>query len=170
MDDANELVPIPFAFRYFAQDLPVGFMANVTTNGYLNLDGTSTNLSGVFITSTTAPNGIVAVHAGNLATTAPICVATTGSAPNRKWVVEWSGAANRSGTTNTGNLVFEVIVSEGTDTIDMIFQRMDSATSRYTGLEAIPGTPGVGGCPSGTTLTTFCTPAVGVRIRYTPST
>lgn len=172
MNDGNVAAPIPFAFRYWNVDLPEGFPANITTNGYLNLDRTPASSASIFIPSSSTPNGVISLHAGDLFTSGPICVATLGSAPNRRWVVEWSNAAERTGIPimSVGTLVFEVIVSEGTDLIDFVFQRMDGAISHYTGLESPALSPtGVAGCPSGTSFTYFCTPMAGARIRFTPA-
>ena len=117
--------------------------------------------------------GLEHVHAGDLETTAPVCVALLGAAPSRRWVVEWSGAVERLSTgpvAGTG-LVFEAVFNEEGNTIDYYFQSVTgTASSRYHGLEGPTGlsTGSVSGCPSATT-SHLCTVMTAHRVRFSPA-
>jgi hypothetical protein len=163
VDDASARVALPFNFRFWATDVFIGTLINVTSNGWVGLDGgTSATLSGS-IPSTSTPNAVMAPHWGDLATRTGACVATIGTAPNRQFVIQWPDARNLGGG-DTNVLNFEIILNEGSNIIDFAYQRMDGASARTTGLENYAGTEAIGGCGS-----TTCTPTAGTRYRFTPS-
>ena len=116
------------------------------------------------IPSATAPNALVAPYVGGLTTRAPgVCVATVGAAPNRQWVVEWNDAT--VGTSTTIHTTFEVILSEATGTIDLVYGTMTGAVARASGVENQTGTMGLSGCPAGAT----CIPASNTAVRFVPA-
>ncbi|MFO0601667.1 MAG: MXAN_6577-like cysteine-rich protein [Polyangiales bacterium] len=172
-DNGEATLRMPFAFRYWTVDIPELAPVTVSANGWLGLDGMPFGGSTVSTPSTAAPALVVAVHAGDLETTAPVCVALLGAAPSRRWVVEWSGAVERISTgpvAGTG-LVFEAVFNEDGNTIDYYFQSVTgTASSRYHGLEGPTGlsTGSVSGCPS-TTTSHLCTVMTGHRVRFSPA-
>lgn len=58
-----------------------------------------------------------------------MCVATTGSSPNRKFVATWSNAQFRADA-GAGNVTFSVILSEGTGVIDIVYAGMASTAEQ----------------------------------------
>jgi len=163
-DDSSVLTPIPFPFRYWATNLAAGAMINISSNGFMSMDGLANNSLGGSIPSTGTPNATIAPHWGDLFTgTAGICVATVGAAPNRQWVVEWSGARNFGGS---NVLNFEVVLTENNAFIDIIFDMLTAPTSHVTGIEDQTGAMALGGCAGGTSTT--CIPTTGMRARFEP--
>ena len=63
---------------------------------------------------------------------------TQGTAPNRKFIVEWYDRVHFNGTANTDGATFEVILDEATQTVD--FEYLDV---QYTGNGALGGDPAV---------------------------
>jgi hypothetical protein len=172
-NDGEERLRMPFAFRYWTVDLAEQSPITLSANGWLGLDGAPFGAASVFTPSTSAPGLVVAVHAGDLETTAPVCVALLGTAPRRQWVIEWSGVRERlsTGPVVGTNLVFEAIFTEDTGTIDFAYQTVaGTLSSRYHGLEGPTGlsTGSVSGCAL-TTTSHFCTVAAGYRVRFTPA-
>jgi hypothetical protein len=163
-DDGDILEPLPFAFRYWATDLPAGSMINLSTNGYIGMNGIlSSSYSGT-LPSTVTPNAVVAAHWGDLETrTTGMCVDTIGAAPDRQWVVEWNDAEYLADP--TAHLTFEIVLAESGATIDVIFNTTTNAISRYTGIEDQTGGMSLGGCAAGAYM---CVPTAATRIRFEP--
>jgi len=164
-DDDSSLMPLPFAFRYWATDLPIGAMINVCSNGWLGMDGVQTNFLGGSIPDPGDPNSVIAPHWGDDHTSdMGICVATLGTAPNRQWVVEWDQSYYCCSPGPI--LTYEVILNENSGVIDFVYQTMMGARTQVSGLEDPTGTMGIGGCGT----TTFdCLPATNTRVRFTPT-
>jgi hypothetical protein len=55
-----------------------------------------------------------------------LCYQSTGTMPNRKLIIEWLDAYVYSHT--SVHLTFEVVLSETTNTIDLIYSRLEPAT------------------------------------------
>ncbi|MDO9021193.1 MAG: hypothetical protein Q8S73_19300 [Deltaproteobacteria bacterium] len=156
---SNVQVALPFAFRYWGTALPVGFSANVSHNGFMNLDGvaatTATALPGL-----ATPNGMVAPAPDNdWGLRAPgICSVVLGVAPNRRWVVQWNNRTTPivgSGTPAD----FEVILNEGSNAIDFVYGA-GATRGAVVGLENLAGTDAI--------TWDFPTPS-GTRVRFTPT-
>ena len=163
-DDGSYLARVPFAFRYWATDLAANFSVGVTSNGYVSMMGAADAWTTGTIPDPDDDNGVIAAHWRDLVNNGNQCIATVGAAPSRKWVVSWPNSRNYAGA---GTLNFEIILSEGSNTIDVVYQTMTGALAGTSGVENQTGTMGVAGCPGGTLYT--CTPTAGTRIRYTPS-
>jgi hypothetical protein len=168
VNEGEVSVMLPFALRYWSMDLLPGAPVILSANGWFSLTGSGGGTTSPFAPSTTAPNGMVALHAGDLMVNDPICVATLGIAPLRRWIIEWSGAQERSGTTVVAGtqLVFEAVITERSDTIDFIYNRMDTTLSRYHGIESPTGAAGVPAC---TTTSFLCAMATGTTVRFVPT-
>jgi hypothetical protein len=164
-DDASFLTPLAFPFRYWATDLMMGAMVNVSSNGFLNLNGVSAaNLSGI-VPSTSTPNATIAAYWGDNQNRGAQCVATVGTAPSRQQVFLWNDAMHCCGEDPAVHHTYEVILNE-TGTIDVLYQTMMGAEEQTVGIENQTGTAGVPGCADGTSYS--CVPATGQRVRYTP--
>lgn len=88
-DDAATGVPLPFPFFFYGQTYDSAF---ATTNGHLNFLAASTAFSNVAIPAAGAPNAAIYPLWDDLnvvAGTGSMWTKTTGTAPNRSFVVEW---------------------------------------------------------------------------------
>jgi hypothetical protein len=87
-DDATAVVPLPFDFSFYGTSYSA---ANVSTNGFLSFTGASTIPMNTGIPVASEPNGAVYVEWDNLQVDASAGVFTKslGSAPNRRFVIEW---------------------------------------------------------------------------------
>ncbi len=166
LDDSSMLVPLGIPFRYWATDLPAGSMINISTNGFMSLEAMlNGSLSGT-VPSTTTPNAVIAGHWGDDYTRGPICVATVGTAPTRQFVVEWNDTYYCCGGAGGGvHNTFEVVLDEGSGTIDIIYLTMDMARAQTSGIEDQTGMQGINACPGGVGS---CIPAAGERYRFVP--
>ncbi len=61
---------------------------------------------------------------GSAQGTSALCSQTTGSAPNRLFTVTWKNMKGFKDTDDTTNLTFSAIMTEGTDTIDVVYGSM----------------------------------------------
>jgi hypothetical protein len=165
-DDAFERVPLPFAFRYWATNLTAGALVNITSNGWIGLDGMPNAALGGSIPTASAPNAVIALHWTDNMNRNPMCVATFGTAPNRQWVVEWDAHHYCCSDEPGVSLTYEVILSETSNFIDFVYQTIAGARGGTAGLENPAGTAAVGACPGGATA---CTPTTGTRVRFQPT-
>ena len=161
LDDSAQLVAMPFAFPYWGTVIAAGAQVNVSTNGFLSLDGVySSSLSGSLPLSS-SPNGVIAPQWRDLVTGANgVCLGVVGAGSARRWVVQWPNVRNYTGG---GDLSFEVILHEETGIIDFVYATMTGAQSATAGIESPTGSAGVGACGS-----TLCTVASNTRVRFTP--
>ena len=123
-----------------------------------------------------------------------ICHATTGTAPNRKFVFTWRNMRGFANNSNTMNDNFNVILTEGSDTIDMVYGAIAGAmgndattfptspttitnTLRAQGKKAIIGVQGPNGSVNiatptpaalGSTLIPLSASQTNITYRYTP--
>ena len=89
-DDGSFRTTLGFPFRYWATDLAAGAMVNVSSNGFLNLDGSlAASLSGT-VPATVTPNAVIAPYWGDNMNRGNQCVVTLGAAPARQQVFLWN--------------------------------------------------------------------------------
>ena len=169
VDDANAPFTLPFAFRYWTTTYSAGTMFSVSSNGWVNMTGgtaapPATNLNAL-IPDINGPNGVVAVYLLDLITSASgVCIATIGAVGARSTIVQWVGAQFYG--TRMGNLNFEVIFNEGTNSIDMLYQTVEAAPPRYqaaVGVENQAGNAAVVVCSGANQA---CTIANGTAFRF----
>lgn len=161
VDDSQVTDMMPFAFRYWGS--PVSTV-NVTSNGFIFFGSGYAATAGV-IPERGDPNGVVAAYWLDLLTRdTGVCIATLGTAPNRRYVTQWDNASYYP--TGVGNLTFEIVLNETTNTIDMLYQSLGTPERVLTvGLETIDGVDGAVLC-SGSMA---CPVAAGTRIRWVPT-
>jgi hypothetical protein len=163
-DDGSTRVPLGFAFRYWATDLPTGAMINISTNGFISMDGVaSAAYSGVSVPSTSTPNAVIAAHWGDDVTRGAICVATVGTAPNRQWVVHWPDTRYFADT--APHNTFEIILNESSGIIDLVYGPMMGTRAQAMGIENQTGMMGINACPGGVGN---CAPTTDQRVRFLP--
>ena len=126
---------LPFAFNFYG--VPQNSVY-ISANGFLSFgtDGI-TSKDNVSLPSGTAPNGIIAPYWDDLnpaGTTSGngVFVLTTGTAPNRKFVVTWRNVPR---VANQALQSFQAILEEGTDAIVFQYQTTDGGRSATIGLE-----------------------------------
>ncbi len=164
VDDGSILRPLPFAFRYWDVSRPAGAPVNISSNGWLGLDGVSNvALTGHIPIGAPSPRSVVALHWGDLVTrTQGVCVATVGDAPARRWVAEWADAFYCCGDNRDEHLTFEAIVEESTGAIELVYQTLTNGRPMTVGIENGDNTDWVGVCNSGSP----CGVTAGTAIRF----
>jgi hypothetical protein len=164
VDDSTATLTVPFSFRFWARDIAAGATAGVSSNGTLQLNGAPLAALSGSIPSTTAPNGVIAPYWRDLVTgSAGVCSGVFGTAPNRQWVVQWTSVRHYLGSEN---LTFEIVITEGTNTIDLVYGTMSGSSTATVGVENDDGTAAVGGCSGSATS---CAPASNSRVRFVPA-
>jgi hypothetical protein len=127
--------PLPFAF-YFYRVRQMQYWAN--TDGTLGFDGKPLHI-GVqcpLPKMLLQPFPAVYAFAANVATrTTGICIAITGTHPSQQLVVTWENAqiANDSST----HLTFSIVLTEATNTIDLLYGTMSGSSEAQGSLAAI---------------------------------
>jgi hypothetical protein len=138
-DDASErfgdAMSIPFPLRMYDNNVvpPI----TVSTNGWMSLSNTTSASLGGSIGDPEEPNMTIALAWADLYTrSGGICWGVTGTAPNRKLVVQWDDLHFCCSDDPTVHMTFEAIINEapaGTNnTLDVIYQRMDGARRSFT--------------------------------------
>lgn len=181
-DDGTEVVSLPMPFVYNGGAVP---QVTISTNGFLRLAG-----GAVFATSwtndlaNTLRTPVVAPFWDDnhlVAGTGTIQYTVTGVAPARKFVVQWkdvttSGSGSNTVTTKAS---FQVVLSEGTNVIEIIYGPSDAGVfSGSIGLNSAPGGAGnflsiTPGAPATTSSTIAANsivapPASGTVYSFTP--
>lgn len=127
--------PLPFPFAHFGT--PVTHFL-VSHDGYLQLQTTAGNVIAsdgdppVALPSGRAPRGIVAALWDELVAgaTGRVRVATVGSAPARRFVVEWSGY-RYAGDPSGGPLRFQIQLVEGSSAIELHYCAMGASAPPF---------------------------------------
>lgn len=155
-------IPWPFEFPWWNQRYLPGQRITVSPVGLLFLDG-PIGAGGADFLDRSAPNNQVAVYDRlGLNPRNPLCVVVTGTAPNRRWVLEWDDAGSEDRHTT-----FEIVLHEGTGNIDFIYPRMETTEDARVGIENPAGDQAVAGCPMNPLPDARCMPSTGMRIRFT---
>jgi hypothetical protein len=139
-DDANSgFLTIPFAFSY--DGTPYTQIA-ACSNGWASFtDGTSTTLANASIPTATAPNALLAAFWDDLYAST-LYYTTLGSAPNRRFVVEWLDFPDCCASTNPKN-TFEIVLFETTNVIEYRYNQVGGdRTSCTIGIESADGLSG----------------------------
>ena len=108
-DDASAQVSLPFPFTFYGQTHSTAF---VTTNGNLNFLAANSSFSNTAIPSTAAPNGAIYPFWDDMFVDSSASVRTEllGSAPNRRFVIEWRNVQFFADATR--RVDFEVVLGE----------------------------------------------------------
>jgi hypothetical protein len=175
--DPGATTTLPFAFRYFGEALAMGTPVSVSTQGWLRFGATLTTVLPADVLPVLRPdNAIFALWSSlelGVTAAAPgrVCVATTGAAPSRVFVVEWQNAERCCGVGDA--LTMEVQLREGTNTIDVLYNPPPRATTdgvgATVGLQGPGGTSVVQVCAGSPGTPTACTRAMFTDTRYTPT-
>ena len=134
-DDAAQTVNLPFTYRHMGTDHT---QAHISTNGFVSFVGQSTSFDNGAIPGTAAPNGAIYAFWDDLIDDASsnIRTRTIGTAPNRRFVIEWN---NLQIIDTTRRLSFEVILSENRSQKPVILYKGVEAGTAETGTSATVG-------------------------------
>ena len=108
-DDVSAAVSVPFPFSFYGTNYAT---ANVSSNGHLSFTAASTAYSNVAIPNASAPNAAIYPQWDDLIVdgTAAVYTSTLGSAPNRRFVIEWRNVVPYQSPTDRWD--FEVVLYE----------------------------------------------------------
>lgn len=140
-DDSGAVVPIGFDFVFWGVS-----HANiaVTSNGYLTFGGTLGAFTEAVIPSATVPNDLIAVlwDDFNPAVGGSVQYQTLGTAPNRRFIAQWTDVPQFSGGTGPVN-TFQGVLFEGTNCIEFRYLNYDVPAGDYqAGVEDATGSLG----------------------------
>jgi hypothetical protein len=162
VDDSTALLTVPFSFYLWDYN---GTAAWVSSNGVFGGGSLATTAwTESCPLGTSAPANAVLAFWDDQETRTGVCYGTSGTAPNRKFVVTWSDSYSFSDS--AAHLTYSVILNEGTNIIDVVYQTM-------TGVYASGTSAGVGITNTGSTRAAqySCDTASissGTAIRFTP--
>jgi hypothetical protein len=164
IDDGSVRVAMPFAFQFWNLDLAAGAPINVSSNGWLGMNGRPGVFLGGSIPSRAAPNAVVAAWWHDLVLRSNgLCVATVGDAPNRRFAVEWDDAFDYGGTDAT-HLTFEAVLNESDGSIDLLYENLTEPQPATVGIENVTGTEGVSVCDASAP----CNVVTGTALHFRP--
>ena len=147
-DDGSASVPLPFNFIFNGQSKS---SVLISANGYLTFGNIGSAYNNASIPSLSSPNDYIAPFWDDLnpAAGGSISYSTFGSAPNRRFVVEWNGVPRYSTTGPSGGegaLTFEVVLTESSNDIRFQYQTLTgpsaSGGSATVGIEYSTGASG----------------------------
>jgi M6 family metalloprotease-like protein len=148
MDEGYYDLALPAGFDFQFYKTPVTSV-RITTNGYITFGTTATNYANISIPNASSPNAIIAPFWDDLDLPpgGDVYWGITGSAPNRRLVIEWRNVPSWYYWTETYS--FEVILYESSNKIMFQYLDVDSGTdhdfgaSATVGIENFTGTSGV---------------------------
>ena len=165
VDEGVASVTIPFSFSYWG----VTYRSlDVTSNGVAQFSSAASQWVNTALPSPSTPNAVMAFW-DDLVLRGGICVATVGSAPDRRLVLEWNDAGFYPAPDSATHLTFELALSESSQTVDVLYRTMQSVGDLATGSSATVGVQEGGGTRFD--LVGFNTPGVvsaGAGFRWTP--
>jgi hypothetical protein len=174
-DDGHASATIPLPFPFLVYGSPVTSIWP-STNGYVVFGATApadaTGMLDTIPTSAEAQPAAFAFWEDLILRAAPssdICWAVSGSAPHRRFVVEWKDAYDFSAVQQAEvHLTFEIALSESQNTIDFVYQTLTSAAGDETyvnGTSALIGLQSAGG---GVSLQHAGTVTATAALHFTP--
>lgn len=151
-DSASSITALPsgFTFPYFSDSMNVISHYSVTTNGFAQLwtssagsPSTSATQGENALPSTLNPTGLLAAFWDDLIVASPSVVRTmvTGTAPNRRLVIEWNNATIYLRAMQD-QLRFQIKLSEGSGIVEYHYCSMtstDAMSTRHFGSSALIG-------------------------------
>ncbi len=158
VDDDAVTARLPFDFRFWGAPILANSNVGISSNGFITLDGAAYPDTSGAIPDATVPNSVIAANWIDIVTgTTGVCIATQGTAPNRRWIVQWANARRYSGS---GPINMEIILNESTNTIDLVYD-VSMTSGGVVGVENATGSAAVT-YPNTSSL-------VGARLRFTPN-
>ncbi len=183
-DDESTTIFAPFDLRFYGITVPQSLGIQIYSNGFMSQTAEDPAATfGGTIPSAAAPNGIIAPYWADLITgTDGVCVVTVGSAPIRRWIIQWKNAQFYSGVAtapNVGSASFELIYNESDRSFDFIYETISgqpttAPTIAAVGVEHPNGIDAFAVCNGGrrdrAPVATECTTVTsGTRFRLAPT-
>lgn len=183
-DDESTTIVAPFDLRFFGVTVPQSFGLQVYSNGFISQGAHAPNTTFYgTIPDPTVPNGVIAAYWADLVTGPDgVCSVVVGSAPVRRWIVQWKNAHFYPGAVDAGpagTASFEVIYNESDASFDFLYETITgqppaTPTRAAVGLEHPNGLDGFAVCAGGRTdrtpAATDCTAVTsGTRFRLAPT-
>ncbi len=143
-DDGVHFMNLPFSFSLFTDTFVTGTPISIATNGWISLDGTSlSEFQNAALPSRTVirpsggdgviPPALIAPFFDDLILCGGASVTTrvTGGAPNRRFIVQWSGVSilDEVGDDLDADLTLELILYEGSNDVRFVYESMTGARS-----------------------------------------
>ncbi len=146
-DDSNTQVPIGFDFTFYGNTYSQTF---VSTNGFISFGSGSSAYTNTGIPNSNAPNNMIAAFWDDLIVQSgrrTIYYQTVGTAPNRKFIAQWTNMYFYSNPTLQMG-TFQIILSEGSNDIqirylDLYGSDLSFGSSATVGVENLDGTEGI---------------------------
>ena len=141
-DDESATLIAPFNLRFYGITVPQNLGLQVYSNGFISQTVTDPTMA-IFgtIPSAVAPNGVIAPYWIDLVTgTDGVCSVVVGSAPIRRWIVQWKNAQFYSGDMATplaGSASFEFIYNESDASLDFIYETISGQPTTAPGRAAV---------------------------------
>lgn len=125
-DDTNSsLITLPFTFTYNNTGYTT---VGISTNGFITLGAVTTT---VYCGLQTSPANSIAGYGTdfvNASASSAVSYTTTGSAPNRRFIVQWSDCDHyNNGQQN--HISFQVILNETSNTVQVVYGAVSMATT-----------------------------------------
>ncbi|OAV44249.1 hypothetical protein [Lewinella sp. 4G2] len=175
-DDDYGLVALPFDFTFFGVTYVAGSDVSIGTNGglffaddYLNLgndplpSGDWTNAAILVLNDDLDGNGNLSARG--------IYQKLIGTAPNRKWVIEYNEYSYFQDIITGQELNFQIVLYEGTGVVDMLYQNLvqDRVSPGNGGASATVGLQNTGGSTADFVQYSYNTIIPNnTGVRYTP--
>jgi len=140
IDDAFVPVAFPFSFRFYGNATQTAW---VSSNGVVGF-GQAGPASAGYVNECsfgTMQRAIFAFWDDLFTRGGGVCYATVGSAPNRQFVVTWNDAYVLADPMT--HLTFSVVLSEGSDVIDVLYATMSDAAHDPLGRAGISASIGL---------------------------
>lgn len=202
--NGETIATIPFPFTFYS--IPATTTVHFTRDGVVTFGDTSppnaanTPFVNVNLPEPLAPQ-MYSVSPGlyvfwdqlsyNVTTTklpSMICSGTVGAAPNRRFIITWQNLRGFNDANDTMNLTFSTVLSEGSDTIDLVYGSMvggkgtdpnvypaDTAGTKTSYVQRAAGKKAVIGVQSGEDVSSpfpairgAVSTATGMAYRFTP--
>ncbi len=124
-DDDNTLLQIGFSFPFFTGTFTE---LSLSTNGLFQFGGTASNSYSALLGSSNTPNNFVTFFNKDLTVAgATITSGTVGTAPNRKFVIDFQDLADYGGFDH-GPVSLQIQLNETTGYIDVMYTNADSGS------------------------------------------
>lgn len=128
-DEIFSAIPIGFTFVYDGTSYTT---VGISNNGYLKFGAAPFNTyTNVLSAQTTMYAGFNTDLIGNGATSS-LQYTTSGSAPNRTFIVQWTNTGLYNGGADASLISYQMILMEGTNKIQTVFGPMTVVTTGYT--------------------------------------
>jgi hypothetical protein len=145
-DDSSIAVALPFTFNFYGVPRTT---VQINSPGTLNFNGTTSSLSNSCLPYSTTP--MIALFWEHLHAGGAVYYQTFGTAPNRRFVVQWDTTVWLSGS---GRVDFRAVLHETSNDIDACYAVTTSGSTSYD--QGLSMTAGIQGGVTGTALQYSC--------------